>query len=58
MENTGRKVAEDQEEFQLIASFQLLVYSESNLLGENINSPTIKKNTEAVLGASKEVGLT
>jgi len=58
VENAGWKVAEDQEGFQMIATFQLLVYSESNLLGENIPRPTIKKNTEAVLGASKGVGLT
>jgi len=58
VENAGRKVAEDQEEFQLIATFQLLIYSESNLLGENIHRPTIKENRDAVLGAGKEFGLT
>jgi hypothetical protein len=57
VENASRKVAEDQEGFQLIATFQLLLYSESNLLGESIHLHNIKKNTEAVLGASKEVGL-
>jgi len=57
VENAGRKVAKDQEGFQLIATFQFLVYSESNLLGENIHRPAIK-NTVAVLGTSKEVSLT
>jgi hypothetical protein len=38
------------------ATHQLLVYTDDvNLLGDKIN--TMKKNTEAVIDASKEVGL-
>jgi hypothetical protein len=41
---------------ELNETHQLLVYADGvNLLGDNID--TIKKNTETVIGASKEVGL-
>jgi hypothetical protein len=41
---------------KLSGTHQLLVYDDDvNLLGDNID--TIKKNTEALIGYSKEVGL-
>jgi hypothetical protein len=41
---------------KLNGTHQLLVYADDvNLLGDNINS--VKKNTETLIGDSKEVGL-
>jgi hypothetical protein len=56
LEYTIRRVQENQEGLKLNGTHQLLAYvDDTNIVGENAD--TIKKNMEAVLDASKQVGL-
>jgi hypothetical protein len=50
-----RRVQENQEGLKLNVTHQLFVYANDSTVGDSTD--TIKKNTEALLGASKEVGL-
>jgi hypothetical protein len=56
LEHVIRKVQENQVGLRLNGTHQLLVYAgDVNLLGDNI--ATMKRNTQSLIDASKEVGL-
>jgi hypothetical protein len=57
LESVIRKVQENQVGLKLNGIHQLLVYADDvNLLGDNIQVCTIKKNTETLIDASKDAG--
>jgi hypothetical protein len=56
LEYAIRKVQENQVGLKLNGTHQLLAYTDDgNLLGDNID--TIKRNTQTLIDASKEIGL-
>jgi hypothetical protein len=55
LEYAIREVQKYQVEIKLNGTYQLLACADVNLLGDNIDA--IKKNTETLIDANKEVGL-
>jgi hypothetical protein len=56
LDYTIRRIRENQERLKFNGTHQHLAYADDvNIVGENIH--TVKKNTEALFDASKEVGL-
>jgi len=56
LENAIRRVKVNQDGLKLYGTHQLLVYADDvNMLGGSVH--TIKENTEALVVASKEIGL-
>jgi hypothetical protein len=58
LEYASKRVQKYQVGLKSNATHQLLSYvDEVNVLGDNIDTRTIKKNTETLIGAIREVGL-
>jgi hypothetical protein len=57
LEYAVKKVPENQVGLKLNETHQLVCADDVSLLGDNINTRTMKKNTEALIDISNEVGL-
>ena len=55
LEYTIRRVQVNQDGLKLNGTHQFLVYADDDILGGNVH--TIKKNTEALVVASKEIAI-